>query len=118
MSISILIYSYAIMSYFGNLETLFFESLNISKFFNQYSQIYTDYWLDKQEKIKQLLYYYEIFIKKYVKTFINSFETLWAMFQTIFWKKYKDQDLTQQINFKHFLEMCKNKNPSNTSNIL
>lgn len=43
MTVSISVYFYAIISYFGTLETLFIQGLNFTNFFDWYSQIYTNY---------------------------------------------------------------------------
>lgn len=53
-SISIPIYSKIIISYLGSSGVPYFERSNIINFLDSYSHIFTDYKVDKQEKIKQL----------------------------------------------------------------
>lgn len=52
MPASILIYSHLVMPYPSALKTFFFKSSNITNFFNWYSQMCTNYQVNKQEKIK------------------------------------------------------------------
>lgn len=47
MPVSIFVYSHAVMPYLSAPKTSFFESLNITDFFGQYNQMYTDYQVDK-----------------------------------------------------------------------
>ena len=78
MPASIPVYFYAVMPYPSTPKTLFFEGSNVTDFLHRYSQMCTDYQVDKHEKIKRLLWYCEMFTQKYVKTFISSFGTSWA----------------------------------------
>lgn len=61
------------MPYLGLSGTLFLEKFKIMDFLESYSQIYTDYQINEHEKIKQFFWYYELFIGKYIDTFISSF---------------------------------------------
>ncbi len=71
-SASIPMYSRAVMPYPGLPGALFFEESNITDFLESYSRMCTDYQMDKQEKIKRLSWYYELFTGKYIKIFISS----------------------------------------------
>lgn len=109
MPASIPVYSHAVMLYPGAPGTLFFEGLNVIDFFDRYSQMCTDYRVDKQEKIKRLSWYCEMFIGKYVEILISSSGTSWATLWKVFGEEYKDQDFNQQVNSRQFLETYKDK---------
>ena len=55
MPASIPVYSHAVIPYPGAPGTFFFEGSNVTNFLDRYSQMCTDYRVDKHEKIKQLL---------------------------------------------------------------
>ena len=118
MPASISVYFHAIMPYLGAPRTPFFEGSNVTDFLDQYSQMCTDYQVDKHEKIKWLSGYCEIFTRKYVETLISSSGTSWAALQKVLWEKYKDQDLNQQMNSRRFLETSKDKSRANNSDVL
>lgn len=98
-------------------ENPFFEGSNVNNFLNQYSQMCTDYRVETQEKIKRLLWYYEMFTGKYVETLISSSKISWATLWKVLWEEYKDQDLNQQMNSRQFLETYKNKSRADTLDI-
>lgn len=52
--ISILIYSWIIMSYLGLSKKFLFETTNITNYFDSYNQICIDYQVNKKVKIKWL----------------------------------------------------------------
>lgn len=47
-------YPQAIIPYSGLLRAPYFEGTNITDFLDSYSRIYTDYQVNKQEKIKRV----------------------------------------------------------------
>ncbi len=83
----------------------FFEESNITDFLESYSRMGTDYQVDKQEKIKLLSSYCELFTGKYMETLISSSGTIWATLRKVLREKYKDQDLNKQMNSRRFLEI-------------
>ncbi len=92
-STSIPIYSRAVMPYSGSPGAPYFEGLNITNFFHSYSRMCSNYQVDKQEKIKRLSWYYELFTGKYIETLISSLGTSWAALCKALREEYKDQDL-------------------------
>ena len=72
-SASIPIYSRAVMPYPGSPGAPFFEGSNITDFLESYSRMCTDYQVDKQEKIKRLSCYFELFTGKYIETLISFY---------------------------------------------
>lgn len=88
-------YFQAVMPYPGSPGASFFDGSNIADFLDCYRRICTDYQVDEQEKIKQLSWYCELFIGKYIETFISSSETSWAALRKALRKEYKDEDLNQ-----------------------
>lgn len=94
-SISISIYSQAVIPYPGSLRALFFEESNITNILKSYSCIYINYQVNKQEKIGQLSWYCELFTGKYIKSFISFMGTSWATLHKALHKEYKNQDLNQ-----------------------
>lgn len=89
-STSIPIYSRAVMPYQGSLGAPYFERSNITDFFDSYSHMCTDYQIDKQEEIKQLSWYCELFTSKYIKILISFLGTSWAALRKALCKEYKD----------------------------
>lgn len=118
MPASIPIYSHAVMPYPGAPGTPFFEGSNVTDFLDRYSRMCTDYRVDEQEKIKRLSWYCEMFTGKYVETLISSSGTTWATLRKVLREEYKDQDLTQQMNSRRFLETYKDKSRADTSDVL
>lgn len=55
MPMSILVYSHMVILYLSIRGSIFFEDLNIINFPDQYSQIYTNYQVNKEKKIKRLI---------------------------------------------------------------
>ena len=78
------------MSYPDSLKAPYFEGSNITNFVEDYSLIYTDYQVDKQEKFKRLSEYFELFISKYIETLIYSSETSLAALHKGLNEEYKD----------------------------
>lgn len=77
-----------------------------------------DYKFDEHEKIKRLSWYCNLFISKYIDTLISVSGTSWAAICKTLYKEYKYQDLNQQMNSRHFLEIYKTKPYSNTVDVL
>lgn len=94
-SASIPMYSRAVMPYPGSPGAPFFEGSNITDFLDSYSRMCTDYQVDKQEKIKRLSWYCELFTGKYIETLISSSGTSWAALRKALREEYKGQDLNQ-----------------------
>ncbi len=117
-STSIPIYSRAVIPYPGSPGVPYFEGSNIIDFLDRYSQVCTDYQVDKQEKIKRLNWYCEVFTSKYIETLISSLVTSWAALRKALRKKYTDQDLNQQMNSRQFLELYKSKSRSETADVV
>lgn len=80
--------------------------------------MYTNYQVDKQEKIKWFSWYCELFTGKYIKILISFSKTSWAVLCKVLCEEYKDQDLNQQMNSKQFLELYKTKFRSETTDVL
>ena len=78
------------MRYPGSPKALYFEGSNITDFPESYSRMCTDHQVDKQEKIKLLSWYCELFTGKYIKTLICSSGTSWAALRKTLRKEYKD----------------------------
>lgn len=75
VSASTPINSYIVMPYLWVPEIPFDKGLNDTKFLDRYSRIYIEYWVNDQEKIKKLSWYYEMFPEKYIETLIRSYRT-------------------------------------------
>lgn len=58
-------------------EAPYFEGSNITNFFDSYSQMCTEYLVDKCKKIMWLSWYCELFIGKFIGTLIRSLITSW-----------------------------------------
>ena len=80
--------------------------------------MYTDYQVNEQKKIKRLSWYCGPFTGKYIETLISFSGASWAALHKILREEYKDQDLTQQMNSRRFLEIYKTKFRSNTADVL
>ncbi len=106
------------MSYPGFSRASYFEGSNITDFFDSYSLMYIDYQVNKQEKIKRLSWYCELFTDKYIETLISFLRTSRAALCKALREEYKDQDLNQQINSRRFLELYKSKSHSDTAAVL
>ncbi len=78
----------------------------------------TDYQVGKQENIKRLYWYCELFTGKYIETLISSSGISWAALCKVLRKEYKDQDLNQQVNSRRFLEIYKSNSRSDTAHVL
>lgn len=90
MPASIPVYSHMVMPYPGTPKTPFFEGSNVTNFLDRHCQMCTDYRVDKQEKMKRLLWYCGMFTKKYIETFISSSGTFWTALRKVLREKYKD----------------------------
>lgn len=59
----------------GSAGASFFEGYNVYNILDSYSRICIHYTVNRQEKMKQLRLYCELFTGKYIKTFIRSLRT-------------------------------------------
>ena len=111
-------YFQAIMPYPGSPVALFFERSNIINFFDNYKWMCNNYWVDQQEKIKRLFWYCKLFTGKYIKTLISSLRTSLASLRKVLYEEYRDQDLNQQMNLRHFFEIFKTNSHSDIADVL
>ena len=107
-----------VMPYQGSPGTLFFEGANISDFLDRYSRMCSDYRISEKEKIRRLPWYCEMFTGKYIETLIGTSGTTWSTLRKVLREEYRDQDLSQQMNSRRFLETYKDKSRSDTADVL
>lgn len=67
-----LAYILMVISYYYALSVSIFDRKNITYFLDLYDQVCSDYNFPKSNKIYQLFWYYEFFIRRYVKILIKS----------------------------------------------
>jgi ABC-type multidrug transport system ATPase subunit len=53
-------------------ETFFFDEYNITEFLDRYANLCQNYDLEKKEKIRRLLRYYDLINEQYVRVVINA----------------------------------------------
>ncbi len=111
-------YPHIVMPYPGSPGTPFFKRTNISNFLDRYSRMCSDYRISEKEKIRRLSCYCEMFTGKYIETLIGTSGTTWSTLRKVLREEYRDQDLSQKMNSRRFLETYKDKSRSDTAKVL
>ena len=88
------------ISLLGTSGTLYFERANISEFIEHFEDIYDDYQIRDENKIKRVPRYCTQVIGQFMKEIKKYQDEDWGKLKKELKKEYRVDDVTQQINIR------------------
>ena len=97
------------MSLFKTSKVSYFEKKNMIDFLERYENFCNDYELNQIDWFCKLSRYYNKIIDDNIKIMIEYIDFNWQELKKMMKKKYKKDDIDQQLNSQIFLKIFKNK---------